>query len=118
MELFLTGLIGFLGGVVSGLFGVGGGLIFVPLLILVKKVSPHDAVGTSLAAIVPTAFVAMLNYSGSSKVLWKAALLVAVFAMCGAWVGSKISLGLDSLTLRRLLAVFLVVLAVKMCFSK
>jgi len=54
MTYLFVALIGLLGGFVSGLVGVGGGTVFVPLLILLLKFNPHLAIGTSLAIIIPT----------------------------------------------------------------
>jgi len=112
------GLIGLAGGFVSGLFGVGGGVLFVPLLILFFKVETHLAVGTSLAVIVPTALVGAFRHFLDAEVDWKTAGLLALFACIGAWLGSGVSLRLDVLILRRLFAVFLVVLAFRLFFEK
>ena len=114
----IIALIGILGGVTGGLFGVGGGLVFVPLLILLRNFDPHLATGTSLAAIVPTALAAAINHSRSEMIDWKTAAMIALFAIVGAWVGAWISLKLDSHLLRRLYAIFLSVLALKLFFSK
>ena len=116
MAILATAFIGFLGGVIGGLFGVGGGLIFVPLLILVRHLNPHLAVGTSLAVIIPTAFIAALRHARAGMIDWRTGLIVALFAMAGSWIGAQISLQLDTLVLRRLLAVFLLALALKMFF--
>lgn len=116
MSLILTILIGVFGGIVSGLFGVGGGLIFVPLLVIACHFDPHLAVGTSLAAIIPTAFVGLLKHQGAHLVDWKAALLIAVCAMVGAWIGAGLSMSLEASLLKRLLAVFLLFLSIKLFF--
>lgn len=113
--LVLTGLFG---GIVSGLFGVGGGLIFVPLLILFKKYDPHLAVGTSLAIIIPTAFMGFYKHLRAGMVDWKGVVLITVFAIIGAWIGSSVSLQLEGPVLKRCLAVFLLLLSLKMFFSK
>ena len=118
MNYLLYIVIGLLGGITSGLFGVGGGLVFVPLLILLLGFDPHLAIGTSLAAIVPTAFVAAAKHGRAAMIDWKTALLIAVFAVLGAWIGSQLSLKLDSNLLRRIYAVFLAALSLKLFFSK
>lgn len=111
------GLIGLLGGISSGLFGVGGGAIFVPLLVLFFQVNPHLAIGTSLIAIVPTALVAASRNLLAGSVDLKMALTLAVFASIGAWIGSGISLQLDLVILRKLFAAFLFIIALRLFFT-
>jgi uncharacterized protein len=112
----LLALTGLLGGFVGGLFGVGGGLIFVPLLVLLKKMDPHAAVGTSLAAVAFTAVSGAWKHAGQGWVDWKAVLILGLFALVGSWIGASVSLQLGTLLLRRLFAMFLLFLAVKMFF--
>ncbi len=118
MSYFMIALIGILGGIVSGLFGVGGGILFVPLLILLKHFDPHLAIGTSLAVIVPTAFVAAFRHSLAGMIDWKTVLILTLFAIAGAWLGSELSLKLETAVLRRLYALFLLILAFKLFFQK
>ena len=116
MPYLILVLIGFLGGFVGGLFGVGGGLIFVPLLVLLKKFDPHLAIGTSLAVIVPTAFVSALKNVRAGTVDWKVFGWLVLFAVIGSWIGAGVSLQMGTLALRRLYAVFLLLLSIKMFF--
>ena len=95
------GIIGLAGGFASGLFGVGGGVLFVPLVILFLKANPHLAIGTSLAAIVPTALVGALRHSSEGWVDFRMAFVLALCAMAGAWLGAGISVRLDVVLLRR-----------------
>ena len=111
------GIIGLTGGFVSGLFGVGGGVLFVPLLVLFLNMNLHLAIGTSLAVIVPTALVAAIRHFSERSVDLKVALALALCAMVGAWLGAGISLRLDLVLLRRLFALFLFVLAVRLFFK-
>ena len=117
MRWLAIGLIGLAGGLVSGLFGVGGGVLFVPLLVLLLKSNIHLAIGTSLAAIVPTAFVAAFRHHLHQSVDLRTAILLAIFAMLGAWIGATISLQLDTVLLRKIFAVFLMVLALRLFFQ-
>lgn len=114
MSWIVIGIIGFFGGVVSGLFGVGGGVIFVPLLILLMKFDPHLAIGTSLVAIIPTALVGASRHFSHGWLDIRAALVLALLAMAGAWLGSGISLRMDVTLLRRMFGVFLFLLAFRM----
>lgn len=80
--------IGLLAGLLSGLFGVGGGTVIVPLLVLLLGFDQRRAAGTSLAAIVPTATVGVVSYALSGAVAWIPALLLAGGAIAGAQLGS------------------------------
>ena len=117
MVYFIVAFIGILGGLASGLFGVGGGLIFVPLLILMRGIDPHVAIGTSLAAIVPTAVVGACRHFNSGMIDWKTGLLLVLFAAIGAWIGAGLSIRLDTVMLRKLFAVFLLAVSFKMFFQ-
>ena len=111
-------MIGILGGLTSGLFGVGGGVLFVPLLVLLFHFDLHLAIGTSLAAIVPTAVVGAARHFSVHQIDFRTAILLAIFAMIGAWLGAGISLRLDVVILRKFFAVFLFVLAVQLFFKQ
>ena len=80
--------IGLLAGLMSGLFGVGGGTVIVPLLVLILKFDQRLAAGTSLAAIVPIATVGVISYAVHGSVDWIAAILLAAGAIVGAQIGS------------------------------
>jgi len=80
--------IGLAAGLLSGLFGVGGGTVIVPLLVLVLGMDQRLAAGTSLAAIVPTATVGVISYAVHGSVAWIPALILAAGAVIGAQVGT------------------------------
>ena len=80
--------IGLVAGLLSGLFGVGGGTVIVPLLVLALGFDQRLAAGTSLAAIVPTATVGVVSYALHDSVAWIPALLLAAGAVVGAQVGT------------------------------
>lgn len=82
--------IGLLAGLLSGLFGVGGGTVIVPLLVLLLRFDQRLAAGTSLAAIVPTASVGVISYAVSGSVAWVPALILAVGAVVGAQIGTRL----------------------------
>lgn len=113
-----TALIGILGGFLSGLFGVGGGTIFVPLLMLLKGFDVHRAIGTSLLIIIFTALSGAVFHGKAGMVDWKVAIILGAFSILGVWLGTKLSLKLDVLMLQRLFAVFLVAIAIKLFFFK
>ncbi len=113
-----TALIGVLGGFLGGLFGVGGGTIFVPLLMLLKGFDVHRAIGTSLLIIIFTALSGAFFHGKAGMVDWKAAVILGIFSVVGVWLGTKLSLKLEAVMLQRIFAVFLVVIAVKIFFFK
>ncbi|MBP3976200.1 sulfite exporter TauE/SafE family protein [Microbacterium sp. BLY] len=82
--------IGLLAGLLSGLFGVGGGTVIVPLLVLLLAFDQRLAAGTSLAAIVPTAAVGVISYAASGSVAWIPALILAAGAVVGAQIGTRL----------------------------
>ncbi|WP_309065500.1 sulfite exporter TauE/SafE family protein [Microbacterium sp.] len=83
-------LIGLTAGLLSGLFGVGGGTIIVPLLVLLLHFDQRRAAGTSLAAIVPTASVGVISYAVAGAVAWIPALILAAGAVVGAQIGTRL----------------------------
>ena len=80
--------IGLVAGLLSGLFGVGGGTVIVPFLVLFLTFNQRLAAGTSLAAIVPTAAVGVISYALHDSVAWIPALLLAAGAVVGAQIGT------------------------------
>ena len=83
--------IGLFAGFLSGLFGVGGGIVIVPALVLLAGYNQRLAAGTSLAAIVPTATVGVISYATSGAVLWLPALVLAAAAVVGAQIGTSLA---------------------------
>jgi uncharacterized protein len=88
-RVLLAVAIGAVAGFVGGMFGVGGGIIVVPGLVLVIKLSQHDAAGTSVAAIVASSAGGVLILAGESEVDWVAAALLTAGGVTGAWVGTR-----------------------------
>ncbi len=106
--------IGLLAGLLSGLFGVGGGTVIVPLLVLVLGFDQRLAAGTSLAAIVPTATVGVISYAVHDSVAWIPALLLAAGAVVGAQVGTWLLPRLSQTLLRWIFVGFLVFVIVSL----
>jgi uncharacterized protein len=94
-------------GVLSGLFGVGGGILFVPMLVALG-LSQHHAVGTSLLAILPTVVAGTWRQQGYGNVRWRAALVIGIAAAVSAQGGVVLAEALPDRTLRRLFALLLV----------
>jgi len=107
-------LVGAAGGLLSGAFGVGGGILMVPLLILVAGMDQRRASATSLAAIVPAALAGSLTYFANGEIDLLAALFVAIGGIVGSWIGSWLLRRLSLGWLRWLFVALLVAVAVRM----
>jgi uncharacterized membrane protein YfcA len=107
-------LIGLAGGFLSGLFGVGGGILMVPLLITFAAMDQRRASATSLAAIVPTAIAGSITYFANGEVDLLAALIVAVGGIVGAWAGARLLRRLPLGWLRWGFIALLVIVAVRL----
>ena len=119
MNNLLFVLIGLGAGVLAGIFGIGGGIIIVPALILLAKFGPQQAAGTSLAVfLLPVGLLGALAYYKEGHVRVLPALLIALGVFVGGYLGARISLQLSPLTLKRSFAVLLVVVAARMWFTK
>src|SRR5258708_34308966 len=95
-------------GVASGLFGIGGGALLVPLLVVIFGFEQHRAQGTSLIALVPpTGLLALLNYAHARQVDWIVGLWIMPGVFFGAIAGTRLAEKLSSNGLRRAVAVLL-----------
>jgi hypothetical protein len=110
MTLALAVLLGFTAGIVAGMFGVGGGILFVPTLIALG-LGQVEAQATSLAAILPTVAAGTWRQASYGNVRWKPALMVGLTSVAGVVVGAQVALSLPEDVLRRLFAVLLVAVA-------
>jgi len=112
-------VIGVLAGILSGLIGVGGGLIMIPLMIAILGFSQHEAQGTSLAVLaVPVTFLAAYNYYSEGYINWKFALIIAVGFVVGGFFGSKLAISINQAMLKKIFGVILLIAAFKMFFGK
>ncbi|MCZ6594294.1 MAG: sulfite exporter TauE/SafE family protein [Bacteroidetes bacterium] len=113
-------IIGLLAGIFSGFMGVGGGVVMIPILILLLGYDQHQAQGMSLAVLaIPVTFVAAYTYHSSGHPInWKFALIIGVFFVLGGLIGSKFAVRIDQVMLKKIFAAVLVVAAFKLFFSK
>ncbi len=111
--------IGLGAGILSGIFGIGGGIVIVPALIYLAKFPPQQAVGTSLAAlVVPVgAAIGALTYYKAGHLDVKSAMLIVLGMAVGAAIGSQVATHVDATLLRRGFALLMVLMAVKMWVS-
>jgi uncharacterized membrane protein YfcA len=116
MEIAVAILIGLLAGALGGLFGVGGGIIFVPTLILLLDLGQIAAEATSLLAILPVVVAGTWRQHLYGNVRWRAAALIGVVAVAGVELGVLAANALPETTLRRLFAVLVLLVAVQLAW--
>lgn len=105
--------LGILAGVLAGLFGVGGGILFVPVL-LALGLGQIEAQGTSLLAILPTVVAGTWNQRRYGNLRPRSAVILGVASIAGVEVGARLATELSETTLRRLFAVLLFAVAVQL----
>ena len=120
MKVLLGGLgIGLVAGILSGMVGIGGGVLIVPALVYVFGMDQHMAQGTSLLVLLPpSGLFAFLAYYKAGHVNVKLGMLVFVGVLLGGYLGGHWAQQLSGLALRRGFAVFMVIAAVNMWFKK
>ena len=106
--------IGIAGGVIAGLLGVGGGVLFVPGLVLFLGLGQHQAEATSLLAIVPVAIVGTLRQDRYGNVRRKDAIVIGVLSLAGASVGVALANALSGAALRAAFAVLILIVAAQL----
>jgi uncharacterized protein len=110
-------LVGIAAGVMGGLVGVGGGIIIVPALVYLLGFSQKTAQGTSLGLIMlPVGILGVLQYYKQGHVDFRVVGLLAIGFLIGSYFGSKVALRLPQDTVKKIFAVFMIIMAVKMLF--
>jgi uncharacterized membrane protein YfcA len=114
-RLVATGLTG---GVLSGLLGVGGGTIMVPMLVLWSRVPQREAHAISLAAIIPISAVGIAIYGAADEIRFLEGLVLVVGSMAGARMGARMLARSSERTLKLCFGIFLLVVAVGMVATR
>jgi hypothetical protein len=104
--------IGLGGGLLSGLLGVGGGIVMVPLLVLWAGFAQRDAHATSLGAIIPISIAGIATYGVAGEVRYGTALALAAGSVLGAPIGARLLSRMDERLLKIVFGVFLVCVSV------
>lgn len=116
--IFILIGVGLVSGMLSGLIGIGGGIIIVPML-LVLGLTQQQAQGTSLAVMLPPiAFLAVYNYHRAGQIEWKYAVIISALFIVGSYFGSKIAINVDQKTLKKIFGFVLLLIAGDMLFNK
>lgn len=121
MQLIGLLTVGIAAGLLSGMFGVGGGIIIVPALVLLFGMSQQGAVATSLMALLlPVGFLGVMEYYRAGKIssenIW-IGIVIAAGLFAGASFGAKIAIHLSSEMLRKAFAVFMGIVALHLWFK-
>lgn len=115
MEFLVIGLVA---GVLSGLFGIGGGVVIVPALIMIAKMTPETATGTSLASLLlPVGALGAWHYYRHGFVEIAPAAWIALGLVVGAWMGAHVALRFSAADLQKAFAIFLVFVAGHLWFT-
>ena len=119
VTIIILVLIGLMAGVFGGMFGVGGAIVMIPALVYFLGVDQHTAQGTSVAIMLPPiGLFAAYNYYKAGEVnIWYAVIIALAF-MIGGYFGSMIALKLPENLMRKLFAILLILVALRMLFVK
>lgn len=119
MTIFLSLVVGFITGIVSGLIGIGGGVVIIPFLVYILHMNQRRAQGTSLGVLLaPIGILAVIEYYKAGNLDIKIALLIALGFVFGAYFGGAWAQNIPQNVLRKMFAVLLAVTALKMFFQK
>lgn len=112
-------IIGLLAGILSGIVGIGGGLLMIPMMTFFLGLSQHAAQGTSLAVMLPPiGILAAMNYYKADFIEWKFALIIAATFIIGGYFGSKFAVSVSPTLLKKIFGAVLFIAAIKMIFGK
>jgi uncharacterized membrane protein YfcA len=114
VRLVPIAVVGAFAGLLAGMFGVGGGILIVPGLVLAAGMNQRLAHGTSLAAVVPISMASLVSYAAHDNVDWNVAVWLAIGAVAGAVLGTRLLHSLPQRTLTMLFAAVLVVSALRL----
>jgi len=117
MDNILAIFVGVLAGTLSGFFGIGGATIIIPALIFFFGYTQHQAQGTALAAMLPpVGLLAAIRYYYGGNVVVNTAIYAAIGFFVGGLIGAMIAHPLPDIWLRKMFAVYLLILGVRMLF--
>lgn len=118
-SIILFILIGIVAGILSGMFGIGGGVIIVPALMFLCGFTQLKAQGTSLAILLPpVGILAFIEYYKKGQINVQAGVLIVIFLVIGSVFGSKLAQNLPIDVLRKSFGILMALISLKMIFSK
>ena len=118
-QLFVLLAVGIIAGFLSGLIGIGGGIVIVPVLIYFFSMSQKTAQGTTLFMfLLPIGVLGVYNYYKAGHVDFKAAAIMAITFVIGSYLGSKAAIEFDTKLVKQIFAVSIIIIGVKMLLGK
>jgi uncharacterized membrane protein YfcA len=112
-------LIGLIAGFASGMVGIGGGILIIPALIFFLGLTQHQAQGATLGLLLmPVGFLAAINYYKTGNLNIYYSLIMAITFVGGAWIGSKVSLSIDAVLMRKIFGGIILLISLKLIFGK
>lgn len=117
--IFILLILGMVAGVLSGMVGIGGGIVIVPALVYFLGYTQHQAQGTVLFMfLLPIGILGVFNYYNAGHIEFKTAFIIASTFVVGSYFGSKISIAVDQATLKKVFGVILFLVSLKMILGK
>jgi uncharacterized membrane protein YfcA len=118
MQYFIAALIGLFGGVTSGLFGVGGGIVMVPAMVFLLHTNIKTAIGTSLVVIIPTALTGGLKHYQLGNIDWRIVASLVPLAIVGGFLGAALTKSVPAETLKKCFGGFIILAGCRLLFFK
>ena len=118
-EIYILLGVGLLAGYLSGMVGIGGGIVIVPVLVYFLHYTQQLAQGTTLFMFMfPIGILGVMQYYKSGNVDWRTAMIIALPFVLGSFLGSKTALNIDQSLLKKIFGAIIVILGLKMIFFK
>ncbi len=118
MHYVIAALIGLVGGMASGLFGIGGGIVMVPAMVYFLNTNIKVAIGTSLIVIIPTAVTGSFKHQQLGNIDWRLAVTLIPLAMAGGFLGAALTKSLPDVTLKKMFGGLMIVAGIRLLFAK
>jgi uncharacterized membrane protein YfcA len=111
--------IGLVAGYLSGLIGIGGGIVIVPVLVYILAMDQKTAQGTTIFLfLIPIGILSVINYHKAGHVDFKTAAIIAITFIVGSYFGSKTAIAIDTKVVRQIFAVAIIVIGIRMLWGR
>lgn len=118
MQYVIAAVIGLVGGMASGLFGIGGGIVMVPAMTYFLNTNIKTAIGTSLIVIIPTAITGSFKHHHLGNIDWRMAASLLPMAMIGGFAGAALTQALPAVTLKKMFGGLMILAGLRLLFAK